>query len=71
MLGPFEEEEKGTGIASDVVKVQGEDPGTPGSLRSVDTKKPPGTVRFPNIGSTKQSNTHHVSIGAEQKCTRS
>ena len=28
----FEEEEEGTGIASDVVKVQGEDPATPGLL---------------------------------------
>jgi len=25
LLGPFEEEEEGTGVASDVVKVQGED----------------------------------------------
>ena len=34
-MGPFEEEEEGTGIASDVVKVQGEDPArdTPGYLR--------------------------------------
>ena len=30
--GPFEEEEEGTGIASDVVKVKGEDPATPGPL---------------------------------------
>jgi len=30
--GPFEEEEEGTGVASDVVKVEGEDPATPGSL---------------------------------------
>jgi len=30
VVGPFEEEEEGTGIASDVVKVQGEDPDTPG-----------------------------------------
>ena len=29
---PFEEEEEGTGAASDVVKVQGEDPATPGLL---------------------------------------
>ena len=36
LLGPFEEEEEGIGIASDVVKVQGEDP----LLRSVDTRKP-------------------------------
>ena len=28
-MGPFEEEEEGTSIASDVVKVQGEDPDTP------------------------------------------
>ena len=32
-MGPFEEEEEGTGGASDVVKVQGEDPDTPGYLR--------------------------------------
>ena len=32
VVGPFEEEEEGTGIASDVVKVEveGEDPATPG-----------------------------------------
>ena len=29
---PFEEEEEGTGITSDVVKVQDEDPATPGLL---------------------------------------
>ena len=28
-MGPFEEEEEGTGVASDVVKVEGEDPDTP------------------------------------------
>jgi len=35
LLGPFEEEEEGTGVASDVVKVQGhgEDLDTPGYLR--------------------------------------
>jgi len=32
-VGPFEEEEEGTGVASDVVKVEGEDPDTPGYLR--------------------------------------
>jgi len=31
-MGPFEQEEEGTGIASDVVKVEGEDPATPGPL---------------------------------------
>ena len=33
VVGPFEEEEEGIGVASDVVKVQGEDPAIPGSLR--------------------------------------
>ena len=32
VVGPFEEEEEGTGVASDVVKVEGEDPATPGLL---------------------------------------
>jgi len=32
VVGLFEEEGEGTGIASDVVKVQGEDPATPGPL---------------------------------------
>jgi len=31
-VGPFEEEEEGTGVASHVVKVEGEDPDTPGYL---------------------------------------
>jgi len=56
-VGPFEDEEEGTGIGSDVVKVEGEDLGTPGSLRSVDMRKHLKKVRFPNIRSTKQSNT--------------
>jgi len=29
---PFEEEEEGTGVSSDIVKVKGEDPATPGPL---------------------------------------
>ena len=32
VVGPFEEKEETTGIASDVVKVKGEDPATPGCL---------------------------------------
>ena len=32
-MGPFEEEEEGTGVANDVVKVEGEDPDNPGYLR--------------------------------------
>jgi len=33
VVGLFEEEEEGIGITSDVVKVKGEDPATPGSRR--------------------------------------
>jgi len=41
LLGPFDEEEEGIGIASDVVKVKGEDPATPDYyLRSVVMRKP-------------------------------
>jgi len=32
VVGPFKEEEEGTVIASDIVKVEGEDPDTPGYL---------------------------------------
>ena len=32
VVGPFEEEEEGTGVTSDVVKVKGEDSATPGPL---------------------------------------
>jgi len=32
VVRPFEEEEEGTSVASDVVKVEGEDPATPGPL---------------------------------------
>jgi len=43
-LDPFEEEEEGTGITSDVVKVKGEDPTSPGLLpKGFD----PGTVTIP------------------------
>jgi len=31
-MGPFEEEEERAGVASNVVKVEGEDPATPGPL---------------------------------------
>jgi len=32
VVGPFEQEEEGTGVASGVVKVEGEDPATTGPL---------------------------------------
>jgi len=33
VVGPFEEEEEGIGVTSDVVKVEGEEPDTPGYQR--------------------------------------
>jgi len=33
-VGPFEDEEEGISVASDVVKSEGEDPDTPGYLRA-------------------------------------
>jgi len=56
-VGPFEEEEEETGTSSDVIKVKGEDPATPGYyLRSADTRKPRDHNGSPI--SIKQSNTH-------------
>ena len=40
LVGPFEEEEEGTGITSDVLKVEGEDPATPGPLTEEMTPGP-------------------------------
>ena len=40
VVGPFEEEEEGTSLDSDVVKVQGEDPATPGPLTEEMTPGP-------------------------------
>ena len=54
-MGPFEEEEEGTGVASDVVKVEGEDPATPGPQKRNDTR----TITIPQyqFNKTKQ-HTH-------------
>jgi len=51
-VGPFEEEEEGTGEASEVVKVEGKDPATLGPLKRND----PGTVTIPQyrVNKTKQ-----------------
>jgi len=66
LLGPFEEEEEGTGIASDVVKVMGEDPATPGLLpKGID----PGTVTIPQypVNKTKQHTQHTSSNPAHRE----
>ena len=51
VVGPFEEGEEGTGIASNIVEVEGEYPATPGDyLRSVDTRTPRDRNDFPISG---------------------
>ena len=65
VVGPFEEEEEGTGIVSDVVKVQGEDPATPGLLpKGID----PGTVTIPQyrVNKTKQ---HTLQCSWNHRCS--
>ena len=54
-MGPFEEEEEGTGVASDVVKVKGEYPATP---RSPALRNDPGTVTIPQYRFNKNKATH-------------
>ena len=58
-MGPFEEEEEGTGVASDVVKVEGEDPTT----RSPALRNDPGTVTIPQYWFNNKTKQHtHVTI---------
>jgi len=56
-VDPFEEEEEGTSVNSDVVKVKGEDPATPGPLKRNDT----GTVTMSQYryNKTKQHTPAH------------
>jgi len=58
VVGPFEEEEEGTGIASDVVKVKGEDPATP---RPPALRHDPGTVTISQYRFNKNKVTHTTS----------
>ena len=51
VVGPFEEEEEGTGITSDVVKVKGAESGHP---RSPDLRNDTGTAISPISGQQKQ-----------------
>ena len=54
VVGPFEEEEEGTGIASDVVKVEGAESGHP---RSPDLRNDNGTAISPILGEQNKA-TH-------------
>jgi len=64
VVGPFEEEEEVTGVTSDVVKVKGEDPATPGPLKRND----PGTVTIPQyrVNKTKQ-HTHTPKYSSQSR----
>ena len=53
VVGPLEEEEEGTGIASDVVKVEAEDLDTPGCLGEQD-----------EVGTSAISDRGCVSLGS-------
>ena len=53
-MGPFEEEEEGTGITSDVVKVKGEDPVTP-------SPNDPGTITIPQHRYNNKTKQHTLS----------
>ena len=57
-MGPFEEEEEGTGIASDVVQVKGAKSGHP---RSPDLRNDAGTVISPILGQQNKA-THTVFV---------
>jgi len=55
-VGPFEEEEEGTGIVSDVVKVEGAESGHP---RSPDLRNDNGTAISPISGQQNQATHTH------------
>jgi len=50
VVGPFREEEEGIGIASDVIKAEGEDPETPGYLRRDKVRTQEGCWRSQIVG---------------------
>ena len=70
VVGPFEEEEEGTSVSSDVVKVEGEDPATPGPLP---LRIDPGTVTIPQhrFHKTKQHTRVDVNLLIPSGITRS
>jgi len=59
-VGPFEEEEEGTGVTSDVVKVKGGDPAAPGPLQRND----PETVTIPQYRFNKTKQHTHAKMNS-------
>jgi len=64
VVGPFEEEEEGTGVASDVVKVEGEDPATQVSW----TGMTPGPWRFQYRYNKTKQHTHPRKQPKKKNC---
>jgi len=65
-VGPFKEEEEGTGIASDVVKVEGAESGHP---RSPDLRNDTGTAISPISGQQNKvthTHTHTMRLNSSQ-----
>ena len=59
-----------TGVTSDVVEVQGEDPGTPSCLRYVDTRNTPGHQRIPKYQVNKTKEHTHSDWSVGRGCTQ-
>jgi len=66
-MGPFEEEEEGTGIASDVVKVEGAESGHP---RFPDSRNDTGTAIFPISGQQNKATHTHSPVIRKNHRTR-
>ena len=58
-MGPFEKEEEGTGITSDVVKVKGVESGHP---RSTDLRNDTGTAISPISGQQNKATLTHTEL---------
>jgi len=65
-VGPFEEEQEGTGIASDVVKVKGAESGHP---RSPDLRNDTGTAISPISSQQNKATRTHTHPWLTKKST--
>jgi len=71
-VGTFEEEEEGTGLASDVVEVEGEDLATPVIILDLLTRGHPGTITIPQyqVNKTKKHTHPRLSRSADTRKPR-